>query len=88
MSLEEIFAYVLATTGRSRPLVRVPFGLAEVLGTALGLLPGLVLTSAFVDRAIAAVVSPSPQTLATLVIVVAAIVALAVALRRRFAAKA
>jgi uncharacterized membrane protein YdjX (TVP38/TMEM64 family) len=59
-----------------------------LIGTALGLLPGLVLTSAFVDRAIAAVVSPSPQTLATLVIVVAAIVALAVALRRRFAAKA
>jgi NADH dehydrogenase len=44
MSLEEIFAYVLATTGRSRPLMRVPFALAEVLGTALGLLPGAPLT--------------------------------------------
>ena len=55
-----------------------------LLGSALGLLPGLVLTSAFVDRAIAAVVAPSPETLITLVIVFAAIVALAVALRRRF----
>jgi uncharacterized membrane protein YdjX (TVP38/TMEM64 family) len=59
-----------------------------LIGTALGLLPGLVLTSAFVDRAIAAVVSPNAHTLATLVIVVAAIVALAVGLRRRFAPKA
>ncbi|MET0442823.1 MAG: VTT domain-containing protein [Casimicrobiaceae bacterium] len=55
-----------------------------LLGTALGLFPGLVLTSAFVDRAIAAAASPDPYTLATLVLVVAAIVALALALRRRF----
>jgi len=55
-----------------------------LLGTALGLLPGLVLTSAFVDSAIAAVVSPNPQTLAMLALVVAAIVALAAALRRKF----
>jgi phosphatidylserine/phosphatidylglycerophosphate/cardiolipin synthase-like enzyme/uncharacterized membrane protein YdjX (TVP38/TMEM64 family) len=54
-----------------------------LLGTALGLLPGLVLTSAFVDRAIAAVVSPSPQTIALLVLIVVAIVAVTVALRRR-----
>jgi phospholipase D1/2 len=55
-----------------------------LLGSALGLLPGLVLTSAFVDRAIAAVVAPTPDTLVTLLIVLAAIVALAVGLRRRF----
>jgi uncharacterized membrane protein YdjX (TVP38/TMEM64 family) len=54
-----------------------------LLGTALGLLPGLILTSAFVDRAIAAVASPDPQTLATLVIVIAAIVGLVAALRRK-----
>jgi phospholipase D1/2 len=55
-----------------------------LLGTALGLLPGLVLTSAFVDRAIAAVVAPSARTLATLVLVLAAIVAVAWGLRRKF----
>ncbi len=54
-----------------------------LLGTALGLLPGLVLTSAFVDRAIAAVVAPSARTLATLVLVLAAIVAVAWGLRRK-----
>jgi uncharacterized membrane protein YdjX (TVP38/TMEM64 family)/phosphatidylserine/phosphatidylglycerophosphate/cardiolipin synthase-like enzyme len=54
-----------------------------LLGTALGLLPGLVLTSAFIDRAIAAIVSPSPRTIALLVLIVVAIVALTVALRRR-----
>jgi phosphatidylserine/phosphatidylglycerophosphate/cardiolipin synthase-like enzyme/uncharacterized membrane protein YdjX (TVP38/TMEM64 family) len=54
-----------------------------LLGTVLGLIPGLVLTSAFVDRAIAAVVSPSPRTVAMLVLVVIAIVAGTVALRRR-----
>jgi phosphatidylserine/phosphatidylglycerophosphate/cardiolipin synthase-like enzyme/uncharacterized membrane protein YdjX (TVP38/TMEM64 family) len=54
-----------------------------LLGTALGLLPGLVLTSAFVDRAIAAIISPSPRTIALLVLIVVAIVALTVALRRR-----
>jgi uncharacterized membrane protein YdjX (TVP38/TMEM64 family) len=54
-----------------------------LLGTALGLLPGLVLTSAFVDRAIAAIISPSPPTIALLVLIVVAIVALTVALRRR-----
>jgi phospholipase D1/2 len=59
-----------------------------LFGTTLGLLPGLVLTSAFVDRAIAAVVSPSPETLATLAIVIAAIVALAAAARRRFESQA
>ena len=55
-----------------------------LLGTALGLLPGLVLTSAFVDSAIAAVVSPNAATLATLVLVLAAIVSLVMVLRRRF----
>ena len=56
-----------------------------LLGTALGLMPGLVLTSAFVDRAIAAVVEPSPRTFATLALVLAAIAAIGCGVRRRFA---
>lgn len=55
-----------------------------LLGTALGLAPGLVLTSTFIDRAIAAMVAPSPQTFATLALVLAAIAALGWALRRKF----
>jgi len=55
-----------------------------MLGTALGIAPGLVLTSTFVDRAIAAIVQPSGQTFATLALVLAAIAALGWALRRKF----
>ena len=55
-----------------------------LLGTALGLMPGLILTSAFIDRAIAAAARPNADTLVTLALVLLAIVALAWALRRRF----
>ena len=55
-----------------------------LLGTALGLAPGLVLMSTFVDRAIAAIVSPSGETFGTLALVLVAIVALGFALRKKF----
>ncbi len=55
-----------------------------LLGTALGLLPGLVLTSAFVDRAIAAVRSPNLLTVATLAVLLLAIAGTVVVVQRRF----
>ena len=55
-----------------------------LLGTALGLLPGLVLTSAFVDRAIAAVRSPDLLTVATLVLLLLAIAGALVLAQKRF----
>jgi NADH dehydrogenase len=45
MTLREIFAYVLETTNRARPLLPVPFGMASLLGSVLGLLPKPLLTS-------------------------------------------
>lgn len=56
-----------------------------LVGTALGLLPGLVLTSAFVDRAVAAVQEPGVATLAMLAAVVAVAVGIARWLQRRLA---
>ncbi|MEP7275078.1 MAG: VTT domain-containing protein [Betaproteobacteria bacterium] len=55
-----------------------------LLGSALGLIPGLVMTSAFVDRAIAAIRAPSMSTVATLGAVLAAIVLAAWAIQRSF----
>jgi uncharacterized membrane protein YdjX (TVP38/TMEM64 family) len=55
-----------------------------LLGTGLGLLPGLVVTTAFVDRAIAAIRAPGPGTLAALALALAAIVGLAWAVHRNF----
>ena len=55
-----------------------------LLGTGLGLLPGLVVTTAFVDRAIAAIRGPGPGTLAALALALAAIVGLAWAIHHKF----
>lgn len=55
-----------------------------LLGTTIGLAPGLLLTSAFVDRAIAAITSPSPASVATLAAVLLAIVGTGWAIHRRF----
>lgn len=44
-----------------------------LLGTGIGLLPGIVLTTAFVDRAIAAIRAPGPVTLTALAAVLAVI---------------
>jgi len=57
-----------------------------LLGTALGLLPGLVLTSALVDRVIAAMVAPSPQRIVALAVVVIAIIATGWTIHRKFGA--
>ena len=57
-----------------------------LLGTALGLLPGLVLTSALVDRVIAAMVAPSPQRIVALAVVVVAIIATGWTIHRKFGA--
>jgi len=53
-----------------------------LLGTVIGLLPGIVTMTFFVDRAIAALRSPSPGTLGLLGLALALIVALVWALRR------
>jgi phospholipase D1/2 len=53
-----------------------------LLGTALGLLPGIVMASLFVDRAIAAIRDPGPVTYVVLCAVAAAIVGVGVAARR------
>jgi NADH dehydrogenase len=44
-TMREIEAYVLAVTGRRRPLVDVPMPAARLLGSVLGLLPGAPLTA-------------------------------------------
>ena len=53
-----------------------------LVGTVLGLAPGVITTSVFIDRAIAAIREPAPATFAILAVIVAAIVALAWAIRR------
>ena len=53
-----------------------------LLGTALGLLPGVVLTAAFVDRALAAIRDPSAHTWGALAVVLLVIAAAAYAVRR------
>ncbi|MDQ6618174.1 MAG: VTT domain-containing protein [Pseudomonadota bacterium] len=54
-----------------------------ILGTAVGLVPGIVLTSMFVDRAVAAMRSPSPTTFALLGGAAALVVAAALFVRRK-----
>lgn len=56
-----------------------------LVGTALGLLPGLVVTAAFVDRALAAARHPGPGTFALLAAVAAIAVAAVRWIRRRLA---
>ena len=53
-----------------------------LLGTALGLLPGILLTSVFVDRIVDAARHPGPATFMLLVLVAALIAAVALASRR------
>jgi len=53
-----------------------------MLGTLLGMLPGIIAVSIFSDRLLAVVRDPSPTTLATLALIVAIIAAAAVAIRR------
>ena len=53
-----------------------------LLGTVIGLAPGVITTSVFIDRTIAAIREPNASTFALLVLIVAAIVALAWTLQR------
>ncbi len=56
-----------------------------LLGTAIGLLPGILTASIFVDRAAAAIRDPGPGTFALLAAAAVAIVALVALLRRMLA---
>jgi phosphatidylserine/phosphatidylglycerophosphate/cardiolipin synthase-like enzyme/uncharacterized membrane protein YdjX (TVP38/TMEM64 family) len=58
-----------------------------LLGTVLGLLPGILTMTFFVDRALAAVRDPGAATFTLLAIAVAVIVALVWSLRRRLRAR-
>ncbi|HYT96035.1 MAG TPA: VTT domain-containing protein, partial [Casimicrobiaceae bacterium] len=59
-----------------------------LLGTVIGLAPGVITTSVFIDRTIAAIREPGTGTFALLALLVAAIVALAWALQRVVRARA
>ena len=48
-SFRDLLEYVLKVTGRTRLLVPVPFAIARILGTVMGLLPSPVLTADQVD---------------------------------------
>jgi phospholipase D1/2 len=58
-----------------------------LLGTALGMLPGIVATVVFVDRLIAAVRDPGPKTIALLTVIAAVLIATALLVHRRLAAQ-
>ncbi len=54
-----------------------------LLGTMAGLTPGILMTSAFIDRAVAAIRHPGPATFALLTGVVAPIVGVTWLVRRK-----
>jgi phosphatidylserine/phosphatidylglycerophosphate/cardiolipin synthase-like enzyme/uncharacterized membrane protein YdjX (TVP38/TMEM64 family) len=56
-----------------------------LVGTALGMLPGILMYALFIDRVLAVIEKPSPASYALLVGAIALIVALALALSRRLA---
>ena len=58
-----------------------------LLGTALGMLPGIVATVLFVDRLIAAVRHPGPKTIALLTLIAAVLITTALLVHRRLAAQ-
>ncbi|MGZ9006449.1 MAG: TVP38/TMEM64 family protein, partial [Burkholderiales bacterium] len=73
------FSVVNAVAGASQ------IGLREFLiGTAVGMAPGIIVTVAFVDRVAAAVTDPHAGTIAVLVLFAVALVAAAVYVHRRF----
>ena len=76
------FSVVNAVAGASR------IGLRKfLLGSAIGLAPGITITMLFVDRVTAAVSNPGAGTFVTLGAFTAMIVAIAVLVHRRFAAR-
>jgi uncharacterized membrane protein YdjX (TVP38/TMEM64 family) len=58
-----------------------------VLGTVLGMSPGIVATVVFVDRLIAAVRDPGPKTIALLAVIAGFLIATALLVHRRLAAQ-
>jgi len=54
-----------------------------VLGTMLGLFPGTIVTVVFIDRAIAAILEPTPWTVALLAVAVAVALFVVIFFRRR-----
>jgi phospholipase D1/2 len=70
-------------------LVNLTFGAAHIprlrflLGTAFGMLPGIIFSALFVDRALAVVARPDPLTYLLLALTLAAIVAIAMTIRWR-----
>ena len=58
-----------------------------LLGTALGMLPGIVATVVFVDRMIAAVRHPGPKTIALLTLIAAVLITTSLLVHRRLAAQ-
>lgn len=55
---------------------------AYLLGTALGMLPGILVNALFIDRILAAIHAPGPLTIALVVLAAAVIVAFAFVVRR------
>ena len=58
-----------------------------LLGTAVGMLPGIVATVLFVDRLVAAVRHPGPKTIALLGLIAVVLIATALLVNRRLAAQ-
>ena len=75
------YSFVSLIAGAAR-IRRVPY----LIGTALGMTPGIVLYALFVDRARAALLDPHPLAWLGVVAVVLAMVLVAVVLRRRVGA--
>ena len=55
-----------------------------LIGTAIGMAPGIAITVIFVDRITAAVTDPGPRTYAALAALAALLIGVAVYVRRRF----
>jgi phosphatidylserine/phosphatidylglycerophosphate/cardiolipin synthase-like enzyme/uncharacterized membrane protein YdjX (TVP38/TMEM64 family) len=58
-----------------------------IIGTALGMLPGIIATVVFVDRLIDAVRHPGPKTIALLALIAAGLIGLTLYVHRRLAAQ-
>jgi uncharacterized membrane protein YdjX (TVP38/TMEM64 family) len=59
-------------------VARVPY----LIGTALGMLPGIILNALLIDRLIAALMQPGPWTWALLALVAVAIAGIVIAIHR------
>ena len=77
-----------AVLGRQRGCRRIAHRPREfLLGTAIGMAPGITITMLFVDRVTAVITDPGPGTFVTLGAFAAMLVAIAVLVHRRFGAR-